>query len=70
MLTIKQLPFPAIGKPAEDYILSHELALGQWRIAIGTTVKLKQTENFGCVVLPKDTQDVRDFTVPKRIFLY
>jgi len=71
MLTIEQLPFPAIGKVGvEAYILLEELLLDQWIVPEGTTIKLKQTQNFGYAFLPKNTQDVRGFTIPERIFKY
>jgi hypothetical protein len=51
-----------------EYELPDKLYVSQWIVPAGTRIKMMVTRNFGWVVLPKDCQDYRGFTIPKRIF--
>jgi hypothetical protein len=66
-ITIKDLPFPA-KRGHSKFTLPKVLYLGQWEVPSGTTVLLVTGTNFGFVVLPEKQQDVRGFTIPRRIF--
>lgn len=71
-MNITQLPFPRhIGiKHIKEIQLQQELWLEQWRIPKGTLVKLYVSGNFGVVLLPEKTKDVRGFVLERRIFKY
>ncbi len=67
---IQNLPYPRhIGiKHVKEWTAHETVYLEQWEIPAGTKIKLWQSENFGNVVIPQNTQDVRGFTIPRRIF--
>lgn len=69
-MTITQLPFPTRKgiRYAKDYILTQDTYLEKWIIPKGTQVKLTVTQDFGYVVLPEGTKDVRGFTLHRRVF--
>jgi hypothetical protein len=71
-MTISQLPFPRhIGiKHQKQYTLNETLYLEQWQIPAGTVVKVFQSTNFGYCIIPHATQDVRGFTIQRRVFRY
>lgn len=44
--------------------------LEQWNIPKGTKIKAFETKNFGFILIPLHTKDVRGFEIPKHIFRY
>lgn len=58
-----------IKKP-RIYKLVENIWLEQWYIPKDTEVKMFETKNFGFIILPPETKDVRGFQIPKRIFRY
>jgi hypothetical protein len=42
----------------------------QWIIPAGTVVRLKQTTNFGWMILPLGCKDTTGRIIPRRIFQY
>ena len=72
MLNITTLPYSRyVGiKHAKDWALTNDLILEQWIVPKGTVVRLINGQNFGYVILPEFTKDVRNFVIPRRIFKY
>jgi hypothetical protein len=72
MSGLANLPYRKWGtrgyKTPYEYTLLEDLYADQWIIPKGTIVKLWTTQNFGYVILPKNCQDKRGFTIPRRIF--
>jgi hypothetical protein len=69
-MNITQLPFPKVGQPWKNVELYETLHIEQWSIPKGTKVTIKQTQNFGFLILSPNTLDVRGFEIPKRVFKY
>lgn len=72
-MTITKLPFPRYKRGTlspKHYILPEDLFVEQWQVPAGTDVLLFTSQNFGNVLLPSDTKDVRGFTIPRRLFRY
>jgi len=67
---IADLPFPKIKAPLSKYTLTEHLCIEQWVISKGTVLTLKQTQNFGLIILPQDCKDVRGFIIPRLVFAY
>ena len=70
---ITDLPFPKFNRKSfkpREYTTTTELHLEQWIVPSGVTIKLINSVDFGYVILPENTQDKRNFTIPKRLFRY
>ena len=70
MLSITNISYPKIGESCKETIFSDDLSLEQWIVPKGTIVKIKQTKNFGYVILLPKTKDIRGFEIPKKLFRY
>jgi len=71
-MIIENLPWKSrdVNKRWVSHKISEDLILEQWVVPKGTEVQIKATLNFGWVVLPENTQDIRGFVIPKRMFQY
>lgn len=67
MQTMESLHFTKEWKSCE---LLDNLFVEQWIVPKGTKVKVKETRNFGWLVLPPDCKDMQGHIIPKRIFKY
>lgn len=71
-MSISELPFPRFegSKYTKEIKLTTDFYLSQWIVPKETKVKLFTTRDFGYCIIPTNTQDVRGFTIPRRIFKY
>lgn len=59
---------PLCKKQFIDRTLIKDTFIDQWRVPKGTVVKVRETKDFGLLVLPHNTKDTRGFIIPQRLF--
>lgn len=66
-----KIPWKKVGfKNTKEYTLLQNEWVENFCLPKGLTVKVRQTNNFGWIILPVNTKDIYGNNIPKRIFNY